>query len=150
MQDSGSPGQSLSPSGEQRSHPEMAGKTADMQSDGGTQTEDVGRTEQDACMGYNHVYPAMNLAGRGTGGRSPVFQGAHLNPMFPDGLAHVPFFPSYPNYAEGRLWDGTWLLCQWREGASLPHGPIWSPLGLPWSFHGTPRLWVNVARLLQP
>ena len=96
MQDADSPGQSLSPSGKQRSHAEMAGKTADMQSDGGTQTEDVGRTEQDACMGYNHVYLAVNLAGRGTGGRSPVFQGAHLNPMFPDGLGHVPFFPATP------------------------------------------------------
>ena len=72
MQDSGSPGQSLSPSGEQRSHAEMAGKMADMRSDGGTQTEDVGRTEQDTCMGYNHVYPAVNLAGRRTGGFSKV------------------------------------------------------------------------------
>ena len=62
----------------------MAGKAMDMRSDGDTQTEDVKRIDQDAWMGYNNVHPAVNLAGRGTGGRSPAFQGAHLNPWFPD------------------------------------------------------------------
>ena len=68
MQDSGS--QSPSPSGKQRSYVEMAGKVTDMHSDGGTQTEEVGRIHQDVWMGYNHVHPAVNLAGHGTGGRS--------------------------------------------------------------------------------
>ena len=132
MQDSGSPGQSLSPSGEQRSHAEMAGKTADMQSDGGMQTDDVGRTEQDACMGYNHVYPAVNLAGRGTGGKSPVFQGTHLNPMFPDGLAHVPFFPATP--AMQKAGCGT-VPGFYASGGRGPAYPM-VPFGVPWGYPG--------------
>ena len=37
----------------------------------------------------------------------------------------MPFCPATPAYAKGRLWDGTWLLCQWwgRGGGNL----VWIP-----------------------
>ena len=83
-------------------------------------------------MGYNHVYPAMNLAGRGTGGRSPVFQGAHLNPMFPDGLAHVPFFPATP--AMQKAGCGT-VPGFYASGGRGPAYPM-VPFGVPWGYPG--------------
>ena len=141
MQDSRFDSQSPSPSGEQRSHAEMAGKATDMWSDGGTQTEDVRRIDQDTWMGYNHVHVhlAVNLAGRGMGGSSPAFQGGHLNPMFPDGLAHVPF-SHLPQLCRRQAVE-RYLASVPVEGRGQPtHGPIWSPVGLPCSFHGTPRL----------
>ena len=54
MQDSSS--RSLSPGGlERKNRAETAEKTTYMLSDGGTQTEDVGRMDQDVWMGYNHI-----------------------------------------------------------------------------------------------
>ena len=99
----------------------------DMQSDGGTQTED-----QDAWMGYNHIHPAVNLAGCGTGSRSPAFQGVHLNPMFFDGFAHVPFFPATQTVQKTGY--GT-VLGFYASGA---RGPAYRmvPFGVPWGYRG--------------
>ena len=69
-------------------------------------------------MGYNHVHPAVNLAGLGTSGRSPVFQGAHLNPMFSDGFAHVPFSPATP--AMQKAGCGWYLASVPVEGGGQP------------------------------
>ena len=97
-----------------------------MRLDGGTQTKDVGRMDQNVWMGYNHINPTVSLAGHTTGGRSPAFQEAHVIPLFPDGFTQVPFLPSYlsyPSYAKGRLWG--WYL------ASMPVMGVGQPV--PWS-----------------
>ena len=74
----------------------------------------------------------MNLAGRGTGGRSPVFQGVHLNLMFPDGLAHVPFFPATP--AMQKAGCGT-VPGFYASGGRGPAYPM-VPFGVPWGYPG--------------
>ena len=71
-----------SPGGIERRNQSEMEKMTYMRSDGGTQTEDVGRMDQDVWMGYNHVNPAVSLAGRGMCGRSPAFLGAHVSPMW--------------------------------------------------------------------
>ena len=144
MQDSSS--RSPSPGNlEQRNHAEAAQKTTCMWSDGGTQTKDIGRMDQEVWMGYNYVNLAVSLAGCGTGGKSPALQGVCVSPLFPGGFTQMPFCPATP--AIPKTGHGT--VPGFYARANLPHGSIWSPLGLPWSFHGTPRLWVSVVRLFQ-
>ena len=132
MQDSGS--RSPSPGGlEQKNRAETAEKTTYMRSEGGTQTEDLERMDQDVWMGYNHVNPAVGLAGRGTGGRSPAFQGAHVSPWFPGGFTQVPFCPATP--AVPKAGCGT-VPGFYASGGSGPTCPM-VPFGVPWGFPGS-------------
>ena len=130
---------------EQRNHAEAAQKTTYMWSDGGTQTKDIRRMDQEVWMGYNYVNPAVNLTGCGTGGKSPALQGVRVSPLFPGGFTQMPFCPATPAIPK----TGRGTVRGFYSRANLPHGSIWSPLGLPWPFHGTPRLWVSVVRLFQ-
>ena len=55
--------------------PRQREKMTYMRSDRGTRTQDIGRMDQDMWMGYNHVNPAVSLAGHGTCGRSLPSEG---------------------------------------------------------------------------
>ena len=78
--------------------------------------------------------PPVNLAGRGTGGRSPAFQGTHLNPIFPAmqkaGCGTVPGF-----YASG------------GRGPAYPMVPFGVPWGYTLVLSWFTQVWVNVTRL---